>query len=125
MTRHRDVGLPGRFRKGPKTRPGGEFGFEKRSVRYQRKKKKKKGHLKPNVYTGETRELAKSSKVRATAKGGRIYFRGNFPMTSERRDEIEQPSGQEILKYAKTMRREYAEMANLKRFKRKRKRRLI
>lgn len=124
-TRHRDVRLPRRFRKGPKTREGGEYGFDRRTLKYQRRKRRKKGHLNPNVWSGETRELAKSAKVRATAKRARIYFRSHFKMTSERHDEIERVSGPEKRADVKRMTREYAEMANMKRFRRTRKRRLI
>jgi len=124
MTRHRDVGLQSRFRRGPKTRPGGEFGFEKRSRKYQKRKNRKKGHLKPNVWSGKTREAAKSSVVRATAKGGRVQFRGSHPLTTERRTEFERISGRELDKYIKTFKRRYTELANNSKFQRKRRKRV-
>ncbi|WP_350198838.1 hypothetical protein [Gimesia maris] len=124
MERHKNVGLPQRFRQGPKTRPGGEFGFKARTRKYQRRKSKLKGHLKPNVWTGETRTKASLSVVRATAKVARLYFRASFPMTLERRNEFERMSRLEQYKYVKTFKRRYTEMANSKQFKRKRRKRI-
>lgn len=124
MERHQRVGLPARFRQGPKTRPGGEFDFEKRSLKYQRRKKKRKGHLKPNVWTGKTLQRAKSAQVRATAKGGRIYFRSHFRMRLSRLNEFERISPLEVSKYIRTMKREYVEMANSPQYRRKRKRKI-
>lgn len=123
-THHRDIRLPRRFRKGPKTREGGEFGFDRRTRGYQIRKHRKKGHLNPNVWSGKTRDMAKTAKVRATAKGSRIYFRGHFPLTSERRAEMERVSQPEQRADIKTMTRRYGEMARLKRFRRQRRRRL-
>lgn len=123
-TRHRDIRLPRRFRKGPKTREGGEFGFDRRSRKYQVRKRRKKGHLNPNVWSGETRALAKVAKVRATSKRSRIYFRGHFPLTSERRAELERVSRPEQRADVKTLTRRYREMVRLKRFRRQRRRRL-
>lgn len=124
MTRHKQTGLQSRFRQGPKTRPGGEFGFSKRSLRYQRRKAKVKGTLAPNVWSGKTRENARNAKVRATAKGGTINFRTGYRLTFQRRFELEGMSRLEQQKYAKTMKRRYIEMANSRQFKRKRKRRI-
>ena len=123
-THHRDIRLPRRFRKGPKTREGGEFGFGMRTRRYQIRKRRKWGHLNPNVWTGKTRALARVAKVRATAKGSRIYFRGHFPLTSERRDEMERVSQPEQKADAKTMTRRYGELSRMKRFRRQRRRRI-
>ena len=123
-THHRDIRLPRRFRKGPKTREGGEYGFEMRTRRYQIRKRRKWGHLKPNVWTGETRDQAKTSTVRATAKGGRIYFRTHFKMTPERRAEIERVSEPEQRADVKTLKRRYGEMTRMKRFQRQRRKRL-
>lgn len=124
MTRHKNVGLPQRFRKGPKTRQGGEFGYKQRSRKYQKRKQKTKGHLIPNVWSGKTRDMAKSSIVRATAKGASAKFRTHFPMTPERRNEFERISPKEQQKYIKTLKRRYIELANSKQFKRKRKKRI-
>lgn len=124
MTRHKNVGLPQRFRKGPKTRPGGEFGYEKRSIKYQKQKQKTKGHLTPNVYTGKTREVSRTSIVRATSKGASLQFKTHFPMTTQRRNEFERISPKEQQKYIKTLKRRYIELANSKQFKRKRRKRI-
>lgn len=124
MTRHRDVGLQSRFRRGPKTRPGGEFGFEKRSKKYQKRKTRKKGHLKPDVWSGKTRDAAQASTVRATAKGGKIQFRASHALEVERRTELEKISSQELSKYIKTFKRRYTELANSSKFKRKRRKRV-
>ena len=124
MTRHRDVGMPQRFRRSPKTRQGGEFGFERRTRKYQIRKQKRKGHKKPNVWTGQTEATAKGSTVRATSKGARIYFRTHFPLTLQRRNEFERISRTEQAKYLKTFKRRYIEMANSRQFKRKRRKRI-
>lgn len=125
LTHHRDIRLVRRFIRGPKTRPGGEFKFEARTRKYQIQKKKKVGHLKPNVVTGETKERAKTAKVRATSKGGSIRFNSHFPLTEERRGEFERVSHKEQRADIKTMKREYSAMANSNRFKRKRRKRII
>lgn len=125
VTHHRDIRLSRRFRRGPKTRQGGEYLFEPRTRKYQRKKKRDLGHLKPNVFSGETRERAKSAKVRATSKSGSIRFSSHFPMTEERRGEMERISSKEQKQDRKSLRTSYARMAKMRRFKRKRKTRIV
>lgn len=124
MNRHKQTGLQSRFRRGPKTRPGGEFGFSKRSLKYQRRKQKIKGTLAPNVWSGKTRENAKNATVRATAKRGTIKFPTGYRLTYQRRQELEGISRMEQYKYAKTMKRRYIEMANSRQFKRKRRKKV-
>lgn len=124
MNRHKKTGLQARFRRGPKTRPGGEFGFSKRSLKYQRRKAKIKGTLAPNVWSGKTRSNARNAIVRATSKGGTINFRTGYRLTYQRRQELEGISQPEQAKYTKTMKRRYYELANSRQFKRKRRKRV-
>lgn len=86
--------LPGHFERNANTAPGGTYGYTARTRLYQIRKAKRVGHQRPNVLTGQLRFNVLSHpkrKVRATKS--RATFRasnaGHFPLSRQRREEIE------------------------------------
>lgn len=65
------------------------YGFKARTKRYMIRKARKLGHQIPNVYTGDLKREMLSSQPKATYKGGSIVAKSHFPMTAERREELE------------------------------------
>ena len=51
-----------------------EYGYQRRSPKYERRKLRLYGHSHPLVATGESRELSRMKDVRATSKGVRIIM---------------------------------------------------
>jgi len=94
--RHRQVVMGDHFKQNAKTRPGGEYGYEERSKRYK-ERKAKKGRTQPLVLTGKLRRETKArSKVTATKNGAKFVARAHFPLTSQRRKELEAMTRGEI-----------------------------
>lgn len=115
--------LPRHFERNSKTTPGGAYGYEKRKRDYQMRKAKVKGHQKPLVFTGKLKTAIQSNvKITATSTRGRLKTRGYFPMTAQRRNEIEAISMDEIQDLRARMVRDYRVLADRSEFKRKRKR---
>lgn len=86
MERVRDLYWPLHFT----TQAYSRYGFEKRSARWQKKKAAVKGHQKPLVYSGALMDaVLNRSRIGATANRGTLTARAPFPLTEERRDEIE------------------------------------
>jgi hypothetical protein len=82
------------FKNNPKTAPGGAYGYEKRSDRYEKRKLRKKGHNLPNVLSGKTRNEfgnnARAGKgITATQDRARWTLRNYFPLNAQRRKELE------------------------------------
>ena len=96
METHKRDRLPEHFEENEKTRPGGAYGYEKRQEEYTKFKFQKKGHRIPLVLSGRMRSRAiKYSKVKATAKLGRLTIRIGHPIHAQQRDEIEAITSQE------------------------------
>lgn len=54
-----------------------EYGYQKRTKKYERQKARKKGHHRPIVWSGETERQAKRWRdVRISSKGARVVLRG-------------------------------------------------
>jgi len=86
----RDNMLPTHFETNELTRPGGGYGYAPRTKKTQLVKARRYGHQKPNVQTGKLRDTIRlNSRVTATQHQGRFKSRGYFPMTAERRRELE------------------------------------
>lgn len=117
MQEHRWNTLPQHFERNAKTAPGGEYGYRKRTAKYQRRKAKKVGHQIPLVLTGRLAAMIQSNaKITATSKQARLRTRGYFPMKVELRKEIEVISSEEQSKLKNDLKRKYVEYAKLKSF---------
>ncbi len=82
-----------------------------------------RGHQIPLVFTGKLkRTIISNARVTATKDRGRLQARGYFPMTAQRRAEIEVVSNREEQLLAQEYEKDYEQMANQPRFRRKRKR---
>ncbi len=126
LTNHSIKTLPKHFESNANTRPGGEYGYDTRSVKYTRTKRKKYGHAKPNVYTGKLRD-AVLSKVRIEATQNKATMRTHgtpeHRLSSKQQREIEAVSIPERDEYARWQGREYAKRAfDIKYASRRRKR---
>ena len=126
MVKHgRDV-VPRHFESNAKTRPGGEYGYKTRGVKYTKEKRKKFGHSKPNVYSGKLRDAVLSKiRVTSTAQRARMITRGTneHKLADFQRREIEAMSIDEREAYARWQGSEYAKRAfDLKYGKKRRKR---
>lgn len=90
LTFQRDQIWPTHFENNDMTRPGGAYGFQKRSAIWQRKKAKVQHHQKPLVYTGKLRDsVLNNSVVRATQNRGTLKAKATYPLTEDRRREVE------------------------------------
>ena len=119
----RDDYWPKHFESNSETRPGGGYGYEPRGRGYQIYKAKSKGHQKPLVLSGRMKEsILSGPRITATSKGGKIRSRNYFPMTLQRRQEIEAVSDEERRELAKQLEEKYVRLANRPEFQRKRKR---
>lgn len=86
----RDELLPTHFEVNELTRPGGPYGFARRTAKWQKKKAKVKGHQKPLVYSGNLKaSVMSNSTITATQHRGRFQARAPFPLTEQRRKELE------------------------------------
>lgn len=110
--RHRDRRMRRHFENNPDTRPGGAYGYEKRSRRWQILKAKKTGTIRPLVYTGRLRaSVLNTSRITATRKRWTYRARASFPLNPERRDELQAVSPKERLEDAKLLEFLYARAA--------------
>lgn len=126
LTKHSIEVIPKHFESNAQTRPGGEWGYRARTSKYNKTKRKKHGHAKPNVYSGELLKavLANRKPVRATQYRATLTTRGTneHRLADFQRREVEAMSIREREAYAKWQGREYAQRAfEIKYAKRKRK----
>lgn len=118
LTFQRDQIWPTHFENNDMTRPEGAYGYEKRSKRWQIKKAKLKGHQKPLVFTGALRNsVINNSVVRSTQHRGTLKAKSTFPMTYERRREIEAVTSSQIAVLRKRIERFYVEAVDKEEFK--------
>lgn len=90
MTNHRDKRLGKHYQVNAETTPGGAYGYEKRSAKWTNKKLIKKGHKRPNYYTGfMARTIRNNSRITATQTRARMIARHVRPMKDQQRREIE------------------------------------
>ncbi len=97
----------------PETYPGsGGYRFKQRTEKYKRWKERKVGHQKPNVLSGRLRDTVLSSSViTATQHGSKLKAKGYFPMTEERRRELEVISKKEQRILTKTFQQDYLKLS--------------
>lgn len=118
---HRDV----RMRQHFSTSAYQEYGYAPRSKGYQLRKAKKKGHQRPWVWTGETeRTMHAGSVITATKDRGRLRFRVRFPLTLQRRRELESFSAKDVDEIKRRLKTRYGEMVKLPEWKETRRRRI-
>jgi hypothetical protein len=87
---HLYVRMGKHFREEPETAPGGGYGYEKRGERYEKQKLKRFGHRRPNDRTGKLKkQIRANSTITATQHRSRLLLRGYFPLTEQRRSELE------------------------------------
>lgn len=103
---------------------GQRYGYTKRTKGYMKKKAAKYHHQIPLVYTGVLKSVVRligKVSVIGKADGWRYKVRSYFPMTDERKREIEVILPEEIEHYNRWLGRQY--VARLPQYARKRKRR--
>lgn len=147
MQHHRAAILPRHFKSVPETRPGGAYGYVPRTRKWEaRKQREGRGAGLPNVYSGQLRDsVLKGSVITATYKGATLTAKNHdpnaapgsrvikgkrysnkvrFPLTAQRRKEIEAISRREVERMAGRMKRTYLRLASLPEFRRRRRTRL-
>jgi len=104
--------LPRHFQSVPETRPGGAYRYAPRSRKWQaRKLREGRGDL-PLVYTGVMRSMVvQSSIVRATKDHGTLTAKNHYPMTDQRRAEVENFSQRELDRMVGVMGQNYVRKA--------------
>jgi len=90
MLYHAQTNLPKHFEENALTRPGGPYGFKRRSKKYLIRKARATGQTAPNVYTGRMREIVLANpenKITATQHRSRFVAPGalHFPLSPDRR----------------------------------------
>ncbi len=89
---HKNRTILKHFENRPETRPGGEYNYAKREREYQINKARVKGHQRPLVFSGETRQIVLANlKLTATQKGWRLRARpmANHPLKPNLRRQFE------------------------------------
>lgn len=82
--------IPKHFEENPATRPGGPYGYRKRSAKWNRLKMRLYGHNRPNVATGAAlSSVLGSSRITATKDRSRLYLKPGHPINAFQREELE------------------------------------
>ena len=123
---HRTVTMGDHFKKNRKTAPGGDYGYAVRSVRYMAQKLKKYKTDLPLVRTGRLRRWVRSNSVvtATSTRGARLRIKSPFPMTPERRKELEAFPADERAKSREVANEFFRKEASKPSNQRKRKRRI-
>lgn len=96
------------------TKGAREYDYKPRTKGYQIKKATRRGHTRPLEYTGELKDtMLASAKITATATRGKLRCRTSFPLTPERRRELESISTEDDAQILAAAQAEYARLANL------------
>lgn len=94
---HRLVTMGKHFKKNAETAPDGPYGYVARNPRYESQKLKRFGTDAPNVRTKKLmRWTRNNSRVTATQHRSRLYIKAPFPLTEQRRKELESITRDEI-----------------------------
>ena len=133
---HVNVTLGKHFRDIPETRPGGAYGYVKRSKQYTQRKLRTYGHSLPNVFTGRLKRGVRAltlQTIRATATRGTIRIKAplrstktgrNFSLTAQQKRELSAVSWQEKLEINKRGNVNFAKEASKPEHRLKRKKRI-
>jgi hypothetical protein len=104
MVRHLRVTLAKHFLEGAQN----VYHYERRREKYLKAKNKRWHHQKPLVWTGRTRDqLQARSVITATQHQSRLLFKNYFPLSAQRRREIEVILKREEAEIAKTVLAQY------------------
>jgi hypothetical protein len=122
MQRHKEKILPRHFEKVPETEPHGAYGYAPRSRRWKnRKARQGKDPDRPLVYTGLMRTIViRESVVRATKDHATLTAKNHYPMSEQRRREVEAISDREIFRMAGRMKQDYMQLVKTPEFARRR-----
>jgi hypothetical protein len=127
--RHVDVRLKKHFQDCPETQPGGAYGYEQRNVKYKKSAVRKYGPeaAQPNVRSKKLRNsIGNDTRARkgitATQNRSRIVLKAYFPLTAQRRSELEAISPQECREISDDVRGFYVDFVQKNRRLRRRKR---
>ncbi len=115
MVKHVNKRLWDHFGNNPKTAPGGAYGFQARNPRYIKSKIEKFGASAagPNLRTYRMRNFIRNNAtVTATQHRSRARLKNYFPLTDERRREMEVIAPQERIEIANDVRGEYVKLIN-------------
>lgn len=117
MVQHITKRLGDHFKQNSKTAPGGAYGFKARQKKYVERKVKRFGPdaANPNVRTGRMKRYIRANalgRITATQHRSRVRMSSYFPMTPERRKEMEVIASQEKVEIAQDIRAEYARLIN-------------
>ena len=120
ITELRDRILPDKF-----TAAGArEYAYEKRAKGYQIRKAQTKGHQRPLEFTGRLKRTFQSSfRITATATRAKLRARSPFPLSTERRRELEAISDQDSRQLELAAVKQSTRLANKPQFQRKTRRR--
>lgn len=119
MVRHQYERLPKHFEEGAYS----EYEAMPRSAKYNLKKQKKKGHIKPNVYSGRLKKAVFANvKITATQNGSKLTTRGTTKsrLAGWQLRELQAMSADEKTLENKRMARDYKRMATSTKYARKR-----
>lgn len=123
--KHVQVTLGKHFQDIPETQPGGEYGYSRRSPKYNQAKLKKFGSRLPLVRTGKLRRYVRNNKkITATQHKATIYLRSYFPLTDQRRKELEAISKGDLQYLQKIAQEHYTAEAAKPENQRKRRKRI-
>lgn len=93
----------------PETAPGGAYGYRRRTKKYLDRKRKKRGHQLPNVYTGSERNFVRNTgRITATQNRSRLYLRRKHI----RRQELSDEHARELAAFSPEERREIVAQAH-------------
>lgn len=101
--------IPKHFENNPSTRPGGPYGYRKRSKRWEKLKDRKGGaNKRPNYFTGALFNTVMSgSRITATPSKATLHLRVGFQMPAWQRRELEAITPGELRTYIQTAHRLY------------------
>lgn len=107
---HLAFAIPKHFADNPSTRPGGPYGYRKRSAKWNKIKQRLYGHQLPNVASGDARSsVLGSSRITATKDRARLYLKPGHPIHAFQRDELEALTPGELRSYINRANRLYAD----------------
>lgn len=110
--------MPRHFANVPETKPGGDYDYETRDRKYQIAKAKIKKHQRPLVFTEDLlKTVLGTMKTVATPTRMVLRAKASFPLTHERKSELEKVSDKEIEQDLERYERDYIRMANDPSFK--------
>jgi hypothetical protein len=117
MVKHVNKRMWDHFGDNPKTAPGGAYGYRPRNPKYIKAKVRRFGAAAagPNIRTHRMRKYIRDNamgRITATQHRARVRMSSYFPMTDERRREMEAIAPQERIEITNDVRGEYVRLIN-------------